>query len=349
MKAVILHGGQGTRLRPLTHTGPKQLIKIAGKPVSQWGMEALKEAGITEFGIVLGNNHPEKVVEYYGDGSKLGIKITYIYQGEPLGLAHAVMKAKDFVGDDDFIVYLGDNVILEGLDKLTNFHGSASILLASVDNPQRFGVAVVKEDKIIKLVEKPKERISDLALVGVYAFTSDIFSAISNIKPSWRGELEITDAIQNLIDQGKEVNFHVIRGWWKDTGTPEDLLDANMKLLDTYLKEDVRGGVASSKIKGRVFISPEAKVINSELRGPVYIGRGSIVENSFLGPFTTVGDNCQIRDSEISNSLVLDGSTLNGVDLIDSIIGQNSTLVRRKQRFHGSKFVVGENSSVELE
>ncbi len=348
VKAIILHGGQGTRLRPLTHTGPKQLIKIAGKPISQWGLEALLKVGIKEFGIVLGNNHAEKVVEYYGDGSRFGASITYIYQGEALGLADAVRRTKDFVGDDNFIVYLGDNIILEGLEQLLNFRGSASILLAQVENPQRFGVAKIENGKVTTLVEKPKEPISDLALVGVYAFSPDIFDAINEIKPSWRGELEITDAIQKLIDGGKTVSYHIIRGWWKDTGTPEDLLDANLKLLDNFLVEDNRGSVESSKVRGRVYISQEAKVVNSDIRGPVYIGRGSVVENSMIGPFTSVGDDCKIRDSEVMNSLLLDKSEVSGIQLIDSIVGQSSKISKKTSGFHGSRFIVGENTVLEL-
>ncbi len=257
-------------------------------------------------------------------------------------------KTEDFVGGDNFIVYLGDNVILEGLEELLKFQGSASILLAQVENPQRFGVAQIKDGRIIRLVEKPKEPISDLALVGVYAFTPDIFDAINKIKPSWRGELEITDAIQKLIDEGKSVSYHVIRGWWKDTGTPEDLLDANLKLLDNFLVEDNNGSVENSKIRGRVYISPQAKVVNSDIRGPVYIGKGSVVENSMIGPYTSIGDECKIRDSEVTNSLLLDRSEVSGVQLIDSIIGQSSKISKKVSSFHGSRFIVGENTVLQL-
>ncbi|TRM79826.1 glucose-1-phosphate thymidylyltransferase, partial [Sulfolobus sp. A20-N-F6] len=220
MKAVILHGGQGTRLRPLTHTGPKQLIKIAGKPISQWVLEQIRDAGIHDVIVVLGDNMPNKVIEYYGDGRGFGVNITYIYQGKARGLADAVYKVKDLVKEEKFIVYLGDNIVNYDLRKFSSFGSNASILLARVQDPSRFGVAVIREGKVVKLVEKPKERLSDLALVGVYGFDKNVFDVIETLKPSWRGELEITDAIQGLIDRGFDVSYEIVEGWWKDTGTP---------------------------------------------------------------------------------------------------------------------------------
>ena len=346
MQGVILHGGQGTRLRPLTHTGPKQLIKVAGKPVSQWVLEQLRDSGIRDIVIVLGDNNPNKVVEYYGDGSRFGVKITYVYQGKARGLADAVYRVKDVITEDRFLVYLGDNIVpYDDLSSFLSFKGSASILLAKVDNPNRFGVAVIKEGKVVKLVEKPKERISDLALVGVYGFTKEIFDVIEDLKPSWRGELEITDAIQGLIDKGREVDYKIIEGWWKDTGTPKDILEANSFLLDKHAERRIEGEVRDSSVDGRVIIEKGALVENSTVRGPAYIGKGTKVMNSYIGPFTSIGDDCEVKNSEIEHSVVLDNVKVEGVYLMDSLVGNNSSVVKGKRWV---KLVIGENSRVEL-
>ncbi|MCI4455211.1 MAG: glucose-1-phosphate thymidylyltransferase [Sulfolobus sp.] len=346
MQGVILHGGQGTRLRPLTHTGPKQLIKVAGKPVSQWVLEQLRDAGIRDIVIILGDNNPNKVVEYYGDGSRFGVKITYVYQGKARGLADAVYRVKDVITEDRFLVYLGDNIVpYDDLSSFLSFKGSASILLAKVDNPNRFGVAVIKEGKVVKLVEKPKERISDLALVGVYGFTREIFDVIEDLKPSWRGELEITDAIQGLIDRGKEVEYRIIDGWWKDTGTPKDILEANSFLLDKYAERKIEGEVRDSSVDGRVIIEKGALVENSTIRGPAYIGKGTKIINSYIGPFTSIGDDCEVKNSEIEYSVVLDNVKVEGVSMMDSLVGNNSSVVKGKRWV---KLVIGENSRVEL-
>ncbi|WP_432518158.1 glucose-1-phosphate thymidylyltransferase [Saccharolobus islandicus] len=346
MQAVILHGGQGTRLRPLTHTGPKQLIKIAGKPVSQWVLEQIRDAGIKDIIIILGDNNPNKVVEYYGDGSRFGVNITYVYQGKARGLADAVYKVKDVITEDRFLVYLGDNIVpYDNLPSFLSFKGSASILLAKVDSPNRFGVAIIKDGKVIRLVEKPKEKISDLALVGVYAFTREIFEVIENLKPSWRGELEITDAIQGLIDRGREVEYKIIDGWWKDTGTPKDILEANSFLLDKYAERKIEGEVRESSIDGRVFIEKEALIENSTIRGPAYIGKGSKIINSYIGPFTSIGDNCVIENSEIEYSVILDNVRVEGISMMDSLIGNNSSVIKGKKWV---KLIIGENSRVEI-
>ncbi|BDC17385.1 glucose-1-phosphate thymidylyltransferase [Acidianus sp. HS-5] len=342
MYAVILHGGQGTRLRPLTHTGPKQLIKVAGKPVSQWVLEQIRDAGIKDVILVLGDNTPKKVVDYYGDGSPFGVNITYVYQGEARGLADAVYKVKEVVSGK-FLVYLGDNLVPYDLRKFISFKGSASILLANVDNPNRFGVAVLKEGRVVKLVEKPKEPISTLALVGVYAFTEEIFDVIEGLKPSWRGELEITDAIQSLIDEGKEVDYEIVQGWWKDTGTPKDILEANSFLLDRYAERKIEGEVKGSTVDGRVIIEKGAVIENSVVRGPAFIGKGSKVINSYIGPFTSIGDSSEVIDSEVEYSVILDGVRIRGVSLMDSLIGNNSTVERGKK---WQKLIVGENSTV---
>ncbi|QGA68533.1 glucose-1-phosphate thymidylyltransferase [Sulfolobus sp. E11-6] len=344
MEAVILHGGQGTRLRPLTHTGPKQLIKVAGKPVSQWVLEQIRDSGIKHVIIVLGDNIPTKVTEYYGDGSRFGVEITYVYQGKARGLADAVYKVKDVVSDR-FLVYLGDNIVSYDLRRFMEFNGSASILLAKVENPNRFGVAVVENRKVVKLVEKPKEPISNLALVGVYGFTRDIFDIIEGLKPSWRGELEITDALQGLINRGKEVNYEIVEGWWKDTGTPKDILDANAFLLDKYAEKTVEGEIENSTLDGRVIVEKGAVIKNSVIRGPAHIGKGSKVINSYVGSFTSVGDNCEIIESEIEYSVLLDNVKVKGVALMDSIIGNNS-IVEKGKRWQ--KLIIGENSSVIL-
>ncbi len=346
MRGVILHGGQGTRLRPLTHTGPKQLIKVAGKPVSQWVLEQLRDSGIRDIVIVLGDNNPNKVVEYYGDGSRFGVKITYVYQGKARGLADAVYRVKDVITEDRFLVYLGDNIVpYDDLSSFLSFKGSASILLAKVDNPNRFGVAVIREGKVVKLVEKPKERISDLALVGVYGFTKEIFDVIEYLKPSWRGELEITDAIQGLIDKGREVDYKIIEGWWKDTGTPKDILEANSFLLDKHAERRIEGEVRDSSVDGRVIIEKGALVENSTVRGPAYIGKGTKIINSYIGPFTSIGDDCEVKNSEIEYSVVLDNVKVEGVSMMDSLVGNNSSVVKGKRWV---KLVIGENSRVEL-
>jgi glucose-1-phosphate thymidylyltransferase len=346
LQGVILHGGQGTRLRPLTHTGPKQLIKVAGKPVSQWVLEQLRDSGIRDIVIILGDNNPNKVVEYYGDGSRFGVKITYVYQGKARGLADAVYRVKDVITEDRFLVYLGDNIVpYDDLSSFLSFKGSASILLAKVDNPNRFGVAVIKEGKVVKLVEKPKERISDLALVGVYGFTKEIFDVIEDLKPSWRGELEITDAIQGLIDRGREVEYRIIEGWWKDTGTPKDILEANSFLLDKHAERRIEGEVRDSSVDGRVIIEKGALVENSTVRGPAYIGKGTKIMNSYIGPFTSIGDDCEVKNSEIEYSVVLDNVKVEGVSMMDSLVGNNSSVVKGKRWV---KLVIGENSRVEL-
>lgn len=346
MKGIILHGGKGTRLRPLTHTGPKQLIKVGGKPISQWGIENLIKHGVKEIAIVLGDNNPEKVIEYYEDGSSLGASFTYIYQGEARGLAEAIYRCRDFIGNDRFIVHLGDNIVQHGLDVLVTTKDEAAVLLARVDEPSRYGIAVVKGDKIVKLVEKPREFLSDLALVGVYSFSPNIFGIIESLKPSQRKELEITEAIENLITQGKTVGFAIVEGWWKDTGTPGDMLSANMRILDFSTDYEVRGSVEESRIEGRVFLGKDSKIVNSTVRGPVYIGDNTTVENSFIGSYISLGDNCKISESEISNSIVLDSSTVSESNLNDSIIGSKSTILKNKEKPAGSRMITGEGTTI---
>ena len=345
MKGIILHGGQGTRLRPLTHTGPKQLINIAGKPVSQWAIEKLKNLGINDIAIVLGENHPEKVIKYYGDGSSLGLNITYVYQGKARGIAEAIYRCKDFIKDDDFIVYLGDNVVLEDLKGMIKKDCDASILLARIDDPRAFGVAVFENNRIVKLVEKPKEVISNFALVGVYYFKSSIFNYIVKLKPSARGELEITEAIQSFIDDGKKIGFSIIDGWWKDTGNPSDLLEANMKFLDYFGSGSNHGLVENSKLLGRIFLGNASTVKNSTVIGPVYIGDDVIIENSKIEPYTSIGNGTKIIDSNISFSLILENSYIKNITLTETIMGNNSKAIGDGLHIK-FKLVIGENSTV---
>ncbi len=359
MKGVLLHGGFGTRLRPLTHTGPKQLIKIAGKPISQWCLEDLREAGVKSVAIILGELGPERVIDAYGDGSKLGMEITYIYQGYPYGLAHAVYLAKDFVKDEPFVVYLGDNILVEGISSyVKNFLESdadAFILLTEVEDPTKFGVAQFDEKgRLVRLVEKPKVPPSRYALVGVYMFRPPaIFKAIERLKPSWRGELEITDAIQKLIDWGYRVDYAIVRGWWKDTGTPEDILEANRLLLDYKMRVSVVKGEVEegARIEGRVVIDEGAKILRGcVVRGPAYIGKNTVVgPNTYIGPYTSIGDNCRIVDVEVENSVIMDSVVLEGgIRLVDSIIGSSTVIRRGFEKPSGMKMVLGENTKIVL-
>ena len=360
MKGVLLHGGLGTRLRPLTHTGPKQLIPIAGKPVSQWALEDLRDSGIREIAIILGELSPERVVEYYGDGNSLGVKLTYIYQGYPYGLAHAIYLTKDFVGDEPFVVYLGDNVLADGIkDFVRKFEESdaeAMVLLAKVPNPQRFGVAKFDEkERLVGLVEKPKIPPSDYALVGIYFFRPPyIFQAIERVKPSWRGELEITDAIQVLIDQNLKVEYAIVKGWWKDTGTPEDILEANRLLLDTKISNTiVKGKIeGNAEVSGRVIIDENAIIKESSIiRGPAYIGKNAVIgPKTYIGPYTSIGNNCKIVRVEIENSIIMDNVTIEGLNIriVDSLIGSNTRIGRSKALPLGCRFIVGENTQIKL-
>jgi glucose-1-phosphate thymidylyltransferase len=358
LKGIILHGGAGTRLRPLTFTGPKQLIPVANKPISQYVLEDLVEAGISEIAIVLGNIYPEKVKEYYGDGSRFGAKITYVYQGEPKGIAHAVKLCEDFVGDDKFVVYLGDNLIKGGIANFTekfskNKELDAMILLTQVKDPSRFGVARFDSSgRIVGLIEKPKDPPSNFALAGIYFFSPLIFEMISELKPSWRGELEITEAIQMLFDKGANVIHDIIKGWWKDTGKAEDIIEANRLLLDE-LKSALYGTVEDdASIQGRILIGKGSIVRKGALiRGPVVVGENTTIESSvYLGPYTSVGSDCKIRSGEIENSIIMDGCEIDVDDrIVDSLIGAGSRIASAKGNIpRGRSFILGESSSILL-
>lgn len=357
LKGVILHGGQGTRLRPLTHTGPKQLIPVANKPISQYVLESLREAGIRDIAIVLGDIYPEKVREYYGDGSKFGVKITYVYQGKPLGIAHAVGLCKDFVSDDPFVVHLGDDLIKGGVKRyVEEFKRSAydgMVLLCKVKEPQRFGVAEFDaEGRLVRLVEKPKEPPSEYALSGVYFFKPVIFRMIDQLKPSWRGELEITEAIQLLLDNGNSVGCRFVEGWWKDTGTPENILESNRLILDE-LENEILGVVESeASIQGRVYVGEGSVVKHGAIvRGPASIGENSVVEASvYIGPYTSIGDNVMIKKGEIENSIVMDNCVIE-IDgkITDSLIGPYSVITTNQiGKPKGYRFVIGERSKITI-
>ncbi len=359
MKGVLLHGGAGTRLRPLTHTGPKQLIPVAGRPISQFCLEDMRGAGVGEVAIVLGSVWPEKVKEYYGNGDMLGIKICYIYQGEPRGLAHAISLARDFVGEDKFVVYLGDNLLKGGiathLSAFSSSSADAMVLLSKVSQPERFGVAKFGEDgKLVSLVEKPKVPPSQFALVGVYFFTPRIFPAIEKLKPSWRGELEITEAIQLLLVDGREVLHRFVDGWWKDTGTPEDILDANRLILDDKITgTDIGGRVESgSTIQGRVRIEEGALIESGvTIRGPAYIGKETTIgASAFIGPYTSIGSNCRINSCEVENSIVMDGCNINSkLRITDSLIGPETEILEPKNHQPRScRLILGERSQLQL-
>jgi glucose-1-phosphate thymidylyltransferase len=356
MKGVILHGGFGTKLRPLTHTGPKQLIPVANKPISQYVLEDLRNSGIVEIAIILGNIYQEKVREHYGDGQKFGVNIQYIQQDEPKGIAHAVSLCKEFVENQPFIVYLGDNLIKGGIStcvkKFGNSKDDAMVLLCPVKNPQRFGVAKIdKNGKLVQLIEKPKEPPSNYALTGIYFFKPPIFEMIKKLKLSWRGELEITDAIQLLLENGYKVSYQIVQGWWKDTGTPEDILEANRLVLDE-LKPENKGKIENDcSIQGRIAIGENSIIKETALiRGPVIIGENTTIEaNVYVGPYTSIGNNCNIKKGEIENSIVMDNCTININERItDSIIAPHSEITTSKNAPRGKRFIVGERAYIEL-
>lgn len=354
MRGVILHGGAGTRLRPLTFSGPKQLIPVANKPVSQYVLEDLISAGIRDVAIILGETFPEMVREYYGDGSKFGCRITYIYQGKPLGIAHAVSLTREFVGDEKFVVYLGDNLLQYGIKEYVKYFLDgdldAMILLKEVEDPRMFGVAQFDENgRLIRLVEKPREPPSKYAVIGVYFFKPVIFDVIGDLKPSWRGEYEITDAIQLLLDRGYRVDYRVVDGWWLDTGKASDILYANSLILDERIQRVIRGRVENSKIIGRVYVDEGAEVLNSTVMGPSIIGRNVKVVNSYIGAYTSVGDYSIIKDSVLEYTIVLDHAVIECVDrLEDSLIGRCAKICGGGKNRKAIRLRVGDYSEIEI-
>lgn len=355
MKALILSGGMGTRLRPLTYTTAKQLVPVANKPILGYVIDHIKDAGIKDVGVIISPETGDEVKKYIGNGKSWGIKVTFIPQSAPLGLAHAVTTARDFLKDDDFIMYLGDNLLSCGVrDAIKKFRSespAALIFLKEVTNPKQFGVAKLdSKGNILKLIEKPKRPPSNLALVGVYLFSKEIHKAIARIKPSFRNELEITDAIQELINMGYAVKSEILDGWWLDTGKKDDLLQANNVVLDEYIKRQIDGNVDSqSQITGRVTIGPGTIIRESIIRGPVIIGRDTEVLNSFIGPFTSIGDNVKISDSVIEHSVILNNSILYGIDrLEDSLIGKGTKVVKKNTHHKALRLMVGDDSSIEV-
>ena len=352
MKALVLSGGKGTRLRPLTFTTAKQLIPIANKPILGYVLDHISQAGIKDAGVIIAPETGKDVKNYVKDGSAWNIKVTYIVQ-EPLGLAHAVKTAKNFLGEDDFIMYLGDNLVGEGinalLQKFKNKNLDTLILLKEVKDPTRFGIVVLdSQGNVTKLVEKPKTPPSNLALVGVYIFSNKIHQAVDIIKPSWRGELEITDAIQEMINLGHKVKAERLDTWWLDTGKKDDILVANAKLLDEYIKQEINGGIIESKIEGRVTIQETAKIVNSTIRGPCIIGENCLIENSFIGPYTSIGDEAHVIDSSVEYCVILQNALIEGVErLEESLIGRNAKILKN-QKHKTLKLNIGDYSEVEI-
>lgn len=356
MKAIILSGGKGTRLRPLTYTGAKQLVPVANKPILWYGIESIVAAGITDIGIIISPETGHEVREKTGTGDRFGAKISYILQEEPAGLAHAVKVAQPFLGDSPFVMYLGDNLVQSDLNlflgEFREKNLDALTLLCKVPNPTAFGVARVDETgRVLQLVEKPKVPPSDLALVGIYLFSPTVHHAIANIQPSPRGELEITDAIQYLIDAEKSVEARQIQGWWLDTGKKDDLLEANRVILDSCVGSTVHGEVdEASQVIGRVQIGKGSKVINSTIRGPVIIGENCHIENCFIGPYSSIADQVTLIDADLEHSVLLQGARVTGVHqrIVDSLVGQRAKVTEAPQRPKALRFMIGDDSQIEL-
>jgi glucose-1-phosphate thymidylyltransferase len=351
LKGLILSGGRGTRLRPITHTSAKQLVPVANRPVLFYGIEAMAQAGIEEVGIIIAPETGDEIREATGDGSRFGVRITYIVQDEPAGLAHAVLTAEPFLGSDSFVMYLGDNLLQGGIDDLVGAFRSnqpdALILLTPVPDPEHYGVAELDGDRVVALAEKPPEPRTNLALVGVYMFTSLIHDAARAIKPSPRGELEITDAIQHLVDTGMRVEPHVVKGWWKDTGRLEDMLEANRLILDTIAAR-VEGELVESQCDGRVVIEPGAHLERSTVRGPAIIGAGARLVDAYVGPYSAIGEDCVIERAEVEHSILLTGSSVRDLDgrMESSLLGRNVHIARDQRQPRAYRFMVGDNSEI---
>jgi glucose-1-phosphate thymidylyltransferase len=354
LKGLILSGGAGTRLRPITHTSAKQLVPVANKPVLFYGIEALVDAGVTEIGIIIAPETGEEIREAAGDGSRFGAEITYIVQDKPAGLAHAVLTAEDFIGDSPFVMYLGDNLLRDGIRGLVSTFRAdepqALILLTPVDDPQSYGVAELDGERIVRLIEKPKDPPSNLALVGVYLFSPSIFEAARQLEPSWRGEYEITEAIQSLIDDGRTVRSEVVRGWWKDTGQLADMLEANRLVLEE-IDSDVAGEVDEhSRVEGRVVLAPGASLVRSVVRGPAVIGAGARIEDAYVGPYTSIGEDVEISRCEVEHSIVLSGSVVQdlGTRMEASLLGRNVKLTRSDGPPRTLRMLAGDNCEIEI-
>jgi glucose-1-phosphate thymidylyltransferase len=353
LKGLILSGGEGTRLRPITHTSAKQLVPVANKPVLFYGIESLVEAGVTDLGIVIAPSTGAAIREAVGDGSGFGASVTYIVQDEPAGLAHAALTAEEYLAGSPFVMYLGDNLLRDGITALVSaFRSSepdALILLTHVADPSAYGVAELDGDRVVRLVEKPSEPPSDLALVGVYMFQPAILDAARELKPSWRGELEITEAIQALIDGGARVESQVVTGWWKDTGHLEDMLEANRLVLEE-IEPRLDGEAVDSKIEGRVVVEKGARVERSNVRGPAIIGAGARITDTYIGPYTSVGEGVEIARSEVEHSIILSGSRVSdlGARMEASLLGRNVRLERSDGPPQTLRLLVGDNSEIAI-
>jgi glucose-1-phosphate thymidylyltransferase len=352
VKGLILSGGRGTRLRPITFTSAKQLVPVANKPVLFYGLEAMAAAGIDEVAIIIAPDTGQEIRDACGDGSRFGVRITYVLQDEPLGLAHAVLTAQPFLGDAPFVMYLGDNLLQGGITELVHEFRDAApdslILLTPVPDPQNYGVAELdRSGAVRRLVEKPLEPATDLALVGVYMFTSHVHDAARAITPSARGDLEITDAIQWLVDSGRRVESHVVRGWWKDTGRLEDMLEANRLILET-IERHVEGRLTDSQVDGRVIVEAGASLENTTVRGPAIIGAGAVLRDAYIGPYTAIGRHCLIEGAEVEHSILLEGASVRGLDgrMESSLLGRDVAISRTRRQPRAYRFMVGDNSEI---
>jgi glucose-1-phosphate thymidylyltransferase len=351
LKGLILSGGKGTRLRPITHTSAKQLVPVANKPVLFYGIEAMAKAGIEEVGIIIAPETGDEIRTAAGDGSRFGVELSYIVQDEPLGLAHAVLTAEAFLGGSAFVMYLGDNLLQGGIEDLVAaFRASgpdALILLTPVPDPEQYGVAELSDGAVVRLVEKPLEPDTNLALVGVYMFKPSIHAAARAIEPSGRGELEITDAIQHLVDAGSRVEPHIVEGWWKDTGRLDDMLAANRLVLDT-IEVRVEGELIDSQVDGRVVVEAGARLERSTVRGPAIIGAGARLTDCYIGPYTAIGERCEIENAEVEHSILLEGSAVRDLAgrMESSLLGRNVTVGRDRRQPRAYRFMVGDNSEV---
>lgn len=356
MRALVLSGGKGTRLRPLTYTMPKQLVPIANKPILHYVVDHIIEAGIKDIGVIIAPETGNEIRKSLEDRKDWKIGFTYILQHKPLGLAHAVKVAKDFLGNEPFVMYLGDNLlqegIKEGINQFLSIDADALIYFKKVENPSAFGVGILdSEGNVVKLVEKPKKPISNLALVGVYFFQPIIHEAIKRIKSSWRGELEITDAIQEVLNMGKKVRSRILNGWWLDTGKKDDILTANTLVLDSYSEHKIDGKIEGScQIDGRVSIHKKSLIKDSVIRGPVVIGRNTKIKNSFIGPFTSIGNDCVIENSVVEHVVILEGSIIENIDrLEDSLLGKRAKVIKDDQSPHKAlRLMIGDDAEVKL-
>jgi glucose-1-phosphate thymidylyltransferase len=351
LKGLILSGGKGTRLRPITHTSAKQLVPVANKPVLFYGIEAMAAAGIEEVGIIIAPETGDEIRAAAGDGQRFGVRLTYIVQDQPAGLAHAVLTAEPFLGASPFVMYLGDNLLQGGISDLVRAFDQggpdAMILLTPVPDPEHYGVAELRDGSVVSLVEKPARPTTDLALVGVYMFRASIHAAARAIEPSARGELEITDAIQRMVDVGLRVEPHIVKGWWKDTGRLDDMLAANRLVLDTIqMRQD--GVLEDCQVDGRVVIERGAQLTRTAVRGPAVIGAGARLTDCYIGPYTAIGENCVIENAEVEHSILLEGSSVKDLDgrMESSLLGRNVKVGRIERQPRAYRFLVGDNSEI---